>query len=142
VTVTAYAVAFAQAQLDDDEAGARACADNDGNLAWRDSPVQASAGDHTIRTSGARPVARIRESDSRAEDDGNVTRILDPHAVAAHIARYDPERALREVEAGRRVLARHRGCASWLPPCPDLRDLLARWAGRPGYDERWGPHGN
>jgi hypothetical protein len=68
---------------------------------------------------------------------------------ARHIVLHDPARALREVEAGRRILARHRGCPdgdgpceTWFghePPCPDLADLLVRWADRPGYRPEWAP---
>lgn len=94
---------FLTARLDEDEAAARACADNDGNLGWWDSPVRASPGDHTIRTTGSRPVARIREADSRGDD--SVPRILSPDAVAAHIVRSDPDRALREAAAKRARLA-------------------------------------
>lgn len=94
--------AFVRARLDEVEAAAKACADNDGNLGWRDSLVRASLGDHTIRTTGSRPVARIREADSRGDE--STPRILSPDAVAAHIARNDPERVLREVATWRRVL--------------------------------------
>lgn len=68
--------------------------------------------------------------------------------VAVHIARHDPARALREVEAGRRILERHRDdgygcqyCERWIGPgpCPDLADLLYRWAGHPDYDGAWAP---
>ena len=90
-------------RLDADEAAARACADNDGNLGWRDSPVQASLGDHTIRTTGSRPVARIRETDSRGDE--GTPRILSPDAVAAHIVRNDPARRLRRVRATRDLVA-------------------------------------
>ena len=62
-----------------------------------------------------------------------------------------PARVLREVEAGRRILARHQpdsyGCQycadgghniiSW--GCADLADLLARWADHPDYDQAWRP---
>jgi len=87
-------------------------------------------------------------------------------AVAEHIARYDPARALREVEAGRRILARHVHVPSttpWTGPdgtdfgcrecgyeddygtiaptgwCDDLRDLLYRWADHPDYRQEWRP---
>jgi hypothetical protein len=91
------------ANLAEDEAVALACADNDGNLGWRDSRVMASLGDHTIRTTGSRPVARIRESDSRGDE--SVPRILSPAAVAAHIVRNDPARRLRDVKATRDLVA-------------------------------------
>ena len=59
---------------------------------------------------------------------------------------------LREVEAGHRILARHRGCmwgAGYCgdgghgggdgDPCGDLADLLYRWADHPDYDPAWRP---
>lgn len=61
------------------------------------------------------------------------------------------ERALRDVESGRRALARHEDCAPWgggpcehagttdEPPCLDLRDLLWRWRGHPDYSRAWAP---
>lgn len=69
--------------------------------------------------------------------------------VARHVALHDPARALREVEAGQRILERHKFCGiPWgggqcdeaghvVPPCPDLADLLARWADHPDYDRDW-----
>lgn len=82
---------------------------------------------------------------------------FDPE-VGQHAERHDPARALREVEAGRRILARHGG-NHWCPdpqdrdwtvyeagervtltyPCGDLRDLLCRWADHPEYEESWKP---
>jgi hypothetical protein len=59
-------------------------------------------------------------------------------------------RALRDVEAGRRILARHAACSSgagyddmWTgpDPCPDMADLLYRWADHLDYDQKWKPHG-
>jgi hypothetical protein len=68
-------------------------------------------------------------------------------------ARSDPGRVLREVEAGRRILARHQPrslgrwqvCGNCRPvdpecpgdstsvpwPCPDARDLAVRWSDHP-----------
>ncbi len=60
-----------------------------------------------------------------------------------YLDRFGPARVLREVEAGRRILARHspvRGSlqtyCTWCPesvswPCPDIRDLAAIWNGHP-----------
>lgn len=79
--------------------------------------------------------------------------------VRAHAARQDPARTLREVEAKRRVVARHTphsmgGCRTcerphWgvpvcdhcerAAPCPDLRDLAAVYADHPDYQEGWRP---
>jgi Family of unknown function (DUF6221) len=60
------------------------------------------------------------------------------------------ERALRDVESGRRILARHTECAQrgtgpcWEFPgvgdlCRELADLLYRWTDHPDYDPRWKP---
>lgn len=85
-----------------------------------------------------------------------------PMAVAEHIARQDPARALRDVEAKRAILDRHRRQAQdrwndqrvigegtpfcgWCSdreeqadwPCPDVLDLAAVWSDHPGYDPSW-----
>jgi hypothetical protein len=91
--------------------------------------------------------------------------IYDP-ASGRHIVRHNPAQVLREVKAKRRVLERHRpprspaevpdnafsrcciGCGflgdTGIPPrtpdiddCPELRDLAAPFAGRPGYKVKW-----
>lgn len=89
-------------------------------------------------------------------------------AQSEHIACWDPTRGLLEVAAKRRVLERHRrprspaevpanvhsgccvGCGflgdDGIPPrtphvdlCPELRDLAAPYADRPGYKPAWRP---
>ena len=70
-------------------------------------------------------------------------------AADAFIARHDPARVLREVAAGRRILARHVRQPGQHPdfcrhdlrvlPCPDMRDLLARWDDHPDYRPEWKP---
>jgi hypothetical protein len=81
-----------------------------------------------------------------------------PRPVAEHIARWDPARVLAEIAAKRRILARHAeydfpynpddgpGDYAWTPrcdkcfepwPCPDLLDLAAPCAGRPGWRDGW-----
>lgn len=64
--------------------------------------------------------------------------------VYAHIARHDPARVLREVEAKRKILARHSddGFPSCIycgetAPCPDVRDVGAVWRDHPDYDPAW-----
>lgn len=74
-----------------------------------------------------------------------------------HIARHDPARVLREVEAKRRILDLHRrgesdecvvcdvgaqscGCLGWGDyPCATLRLLALPHANRPGYRDEWAP---
>ncbi|GED89337.1 DUF6221 family protein [Streptomyces sp. 6-11-2] len=69
-----------------------------------------------------------------------------------HMAEWDPERALREIDAKRQLLAIHRryvdepdqaclGCAGgieWVS-CPVVRTVAAVYADRPGYKESWRP---
>lgn len=74
-----------------------------------------------------------------------------PAEMATHIARFDPKRVLREVEAKRAILARHcpdrppyveycRECENTrLNECPELRDLAAIWSDDPDYREEWRP---
>lgn len=70
--------------------------------------------------------------------------------VAEHIARHDPARVLREVEAKRRAMGRHHdfqgrcaGCGNDLihpiTDCPELRDLAAAYADHPDYRAEWRP---
>lgn len=97
--------AFISARLGEAEAAAKACADYDGGLGWYDSPVRGS-GDHTIRAAGSNvAVCRVRLDDGTGDE--GVPRLLDADAVAEHIARHDPARVLREVAAGRLILAEH-----------------------------------
>ena len=75
--------------------------------------------------------------------------------IADHIARHDPARVLREVEAGRRILARYEDCLARMedPDYPQgvaadqareyedfvLPNLAAAWSGHPDYDQEWNP---
>jgi hypothetical protein len=154
-------VAFLTARLDEDEAVAKACPDESGHLNWFDSRVVAS-GDHTIRTcppsgmvagEGNRVVCRIRRVDTI--DDVGTYDLGDPDARAGHIARHDPARVLREVDAKRKILALHGAsiggtwCVTCDPgsdvsgdagawyPCLTLRTLAAVWSGHPDYDPDW-----
>ncbi|MER6027197.1 DUF6221 family protein [Streptomyces sp. NPDC001851] len=77
----------------------------------------------------------------------------DPVRLLTHVARHDPARVLRNVEAGRALLAEHRPAAdgrcrtcaataraSRAPaPCATLRLLALPFAGHPEYDEAWRP---
>ncbi|WP_328678224.1 DUF6221 family protein [Streptomyces sp. NBC_00322] len=78
--------------------------------------------------------------------------------IAQHVALHDPARVLRDVEAKRRVLARHTlgppigdpelpwdnrsDChydgEDW--PCPDILDVALPYASHPDYREQWRPH--
>lgn len=78
-------------------------------------------------------------------------------STAGHIVRHDPARVLREVQAKRRVLARHyrdergdcEGCGftgdlddartSAGEHCPELLDMALAFADHPDYDPSWSP---
>ena len=74
-------------------------------------------------------------------------------ATCMHDGRHSPARVLREVEAKRRILERHRGCGSGIgycddgghgwdgtdPGCAEMEDLAAPYSDHPGYDPRWKP---
>ena len=82
---------------------------------------------------------------------------MTPHADAVHIARHDPARVLREIDAKRQIIAKHPsinvsdlgsdcGTCVWPgtvmaapSPCPTLRLLALPYADRPGYREEWRP---
>ncbi|WP_405662004.1 DUF6221 family protein [Streptomyces sp. NBC_01166] len=50
--------------------------------------------------------------------------------IALHVALHDPARVLREIEAKRRILARH-ARDPW--PCHNLRDLASPYTDHPDY---------
>jgi Family of unknown function (DUF6221) len=54
-------------------------------------------------------------------------------AIALHVALHDPARVLREIEAKRRILARH-ARDRW--PSDDLRDLASPYTGHPDFPAR------
>ena len=104
--------AFLRARLDEDEAAARAAADGP----WTSSGPYVDA-----------PGAGIIMQARHTED-------------AAHAARHDPARVLREVEAKRAILAQ------WQAQPPDspvltnaLYQLAAVYSDHPGYRPEWKP---
>ncbi|MGW5351387.1 DUF6221 family protein [Streptomyces sp. NPDC004031] len=96
-------------------------------------------------------------ADGYTVDFGREARAGLPPAVAPHVALHDPARVLREVEAKRRVLARHGLSPAVgdpeLPwddrddcqydgdpwPCDDLLDFASPYAGHPDYPLRRPP---
>ncbi|WEO98994.1 DUF6221 family protein [Streptomyces sp. FXJ1.172] len=72
----------------------------------------------------------------------------DPVRMLNHVARHDPARVLRELEAKRALLGEHR---TWddgrcrtcregsRSPCTTLRLLAVPFAGHPGYEDLWRP---
>lgn len=74
-------------------------------------------------------------------------------SAAGHIARHDPARVLREVEAKRRILEHHSEstlpngihlgtcmtCDNWEMPCPTLRLLADPYSDHPDFRSEWAP---
>ena len=136
---------FITARLDEDEAVAKAAAGDGPEWTVRSHPADS---------------AMIRDNEGLVliYDEGTPT-----DKEAAHIARHDPARVLREVEAKRAIATMHQPydcmepkgqrchrCASdkayksgaaiheaW--PCPTLRALAAAWSDHPDYRPEWTP---
>jgi hypothetical protein len=133
--LTVDPVTFGQARLDEDRAAARACL----LLEWRIGPVTI-AGRNLEGTVDAHRTMTLAKGTNH-----------DPEGrCLVHAARHDPARVLREVEAGRRILARHTDCArgigrfagelrDGIAVCDELADLLYRWADHPDYQPAWLP---
>jgi hypothetical protein len=126
-------VEFIKARIDEDEATARAV-----EASWRCVP-------------GTGEIV--------ASDGTNAEVCGEAHweGVGEHIARHDPARVLREVEARRRTLARHHrdprgacvGCGfsgdldearTGAPEdCPELLDMASVWSDHPDCHSEWAP---
>ena len=133
--------AFLSARLDEDETAALAAGDDDTARSWTSFDI------------GGYPVI------GAGIDNGWGITVAGPpapsEAQARHIARHDPGRALREVEAGRRILYDHapqaKGqrtvcsrChygnplgANW--PCLTMESLAAVYSDHPDYRPEWAP---
>ena len=139
----ALIIAFNMARLDEDEKLAR-------QLSKGGNPAIGVAGRWNAYREGGDDGWAIEDDAARKPAPG----IIGNRTVAAHIARHDPARVLRQVAAGRRILARHHddghgycaGCPNgeisgdpeWeIDECPENRDLAATWADNPGYQQRW-----
>jgi Family of unknown function (DUF6221) len=144
-------VAFLTARLDEDEAMAAATPGigfQAQGLAWHEVDPDRQAG--------------------RIEDDCGYVVVYDEGAPtadqAAHIARHDPARVLREVAFKRTILAGHYPGATWAHdapeglkicageegdgdtwqmatrwPCPEIRALAAVWSDHPEWRPEWAP---
>jgi hypothetical protein len=128
---------FVRLQLGDDERVARAAADED--------PPPWHLDEHDGRIKSG-PYTVVHIEDSTPEPP-----------VAEHIARHDPARVLREVEAKRKVIELYEyAVAAWLldrdkpnPPTVHLGEkamaeavlqaLALPYSDRPGYREEWRP---
>jgi hypothetical protein len=137
--MTPNIVAFIRARLAEDERMALAACERGSAGRWRQEDPNREPG-------------RIYDdlNDIVTYDEGSPS-----EAQARHIAGHDPARALRGVEAKRRILAQHG--AEWQEgvghrcavvvhddtltfygrSCPTLRALAAEWSDHEQYDEEW-----
>jgi hypothetical protein len=155
---------FYAARLDEDEAVARAANVKQEDPEWWCSPVIAAQamGRHGAVTVRSRRDSAVMARVESVPGDDYPDEITDGTAVAAHIARHDPARVLREVAAKREILAFifqyeakidgewgccHSAGAIRLGECPEtppekidaLRVAVAVYSDHPDYDEEWKP---
>ena len=125
-------VAFLSARLDEDEAAANAAASVAGP-GWKYETYWPED-EGTTRTC------------VRSETDAFLADLYDAPDypdLAAHIARHDPARVLREVEAGRKILAMYRDAVAeagsvtveWLLAVVETKAAVYRE--HPDYDPAW-----
>ena len=122
-------IGFIKARLDEDEQAALTAQDDFGAV-WTVDEAMGSV-----------------RSDTGAD-------VLDePATPRAHIARHDPARVLREIDAKRRILARHTNCGTGIGycddgghawddedgprGCADLADLARPYSDHPQFREEW-----
>jgi hypothetical protein len=133
-------------QLDEDERIAKAATAGP----WRQHDTHLGQYGHTATVlSGDRNETDLRAwLPSMSQESWDEARNV--WADAAHIAEWDPERVLREIDAKRKIVAEHalngwvcntcdNGEAEQVFPCPTLRLLALPYADRPGYREEWRP---
>ena len=131
-------VAFLAARLDEDEAAATAVR-------------VARSADPAFREAAGRWTLREHPSESAMIRDGNGNVVVFDEGApsdeeAAHIARHDPARALREVEAMREILTAYvkteaggyRG-DGWIAFRFAVETLAEVWSGHPDYRPEWKP---
>jgi hypothetical protein len=125
-------IAFLRARLDEDEAAAQKAASGDGRFGGR---AHWSALGHGIVTDVADPDWGVVDLGPYIDDD----------ALAEHIARHDPARALRDVEAKRAMIAElTRWPFDYRPEADDATRLFVRLLGsvysdHPDYLPEWAP---
>ena len=127
-------VQFLRTRLDEDEQAARTWPDHQHN--W-----EACGPRHLSYASGS------GESVTAVNVGGDGTlgweRIYvkrDPGELAAHIARHDPARVLREVDAKRQLLDGHTPDYHWCPMGDSVLKMLALpYADHPDYRDDWRP---
>ena len=144
---------FIRARLDEDEAAARAADVKQADPEWYAVATHPALGGHKVRSRrDNRPIARVE--DLAGGDDEDVTSILDGRAASEHIARHDPARVLREVDAHRMLIEDHSGrhvCEDNMAgtvwdeeaedivedPCRVLRIIGSIYADHPDYRTDW-----
>ena len=134
-------VTWLRAQLDEDEVWALGANVKQGDPDWWVSPVVGTSR-YTVRSKrDNRPIARVETLDG---DEGELAAILDGGAVATHIARHDPARVLRDVEAKRKMLDDILQALYWIDGehntdhvADFLRLLALPYADREGYRPEW-----
>jgi hypothetical protein len=159
-------VAFLSARLDEDEQAAKAATNETGRWTW-DHGLGEQCNDPECPYGSL--LDQASESDTYAGTvlmDAHGYDVKAPWQGADHIARHDPARVLREVEAKRRIIHAHdrpHECLAltgsgehsvvdgqpwelWEPthtadhgPCLVLRLLALPYADHPDYREEWKP---
>ena len=137
---------FLAARLDEDEAAAREAADRDSG--------QWFMGD---KWNVYRAEDEARFDEDYQGDEHALVVYGNVESQSQHIARHDPARILREVEAKRKIVAEHAMEPGFLPPscsrcyetdddweallwpCPTIRALASVYSDHPDYDETWRP---
>jgi uncharacterized protein DUF6221 len=130
---------FLRDRLAEDEHAARAATWDEWDSAhWTARPPQAAYERYTVADHLDDGVVVV--TPENAEADG----------VGQHIARHDPARVLRDVEATRRILGEHdtegwkigdrvRDCQWNKRPCTTLRLLALPYSDHPDYRDDWRP---
>jgi hypothetical protein len=149
-------VEWLRLQLDDDERIAQVPSGNGYEPdIWEIQPSRSGRWSQVVSIS--RVLGEPIEAAGR-EDPQPVALVQSGRWEDRHIVNWDPDRVLREVEAKRKILARHASRDHFCPapidhdgyiwfeageerradiPCGDLRDLAAPYSDRPGFREEW-----
>jgi Family of unknown function (DUF6221) len=143
-----HLVAFLNARLDEDEAAA--------NEATPGSWYSFNSGHGDDWYVASRNYGQVSTGMHAEMENVEILMIERDHRDADFIARWDPARVLREVDAKRRILAEHRvweprwgctRCREWIGgipekvawPCPTVRALAAVYSDHPDCDPAWSP---
>jgi uncharacterized protein DUF6221 len=149
-------VEFLAARLDEDEAAIKAMGAEGAGRWWVGQRF-----DGSLDSEGSTVFVDVRRSDGLGYIHLGAPGVF-TGPTALHIARHDPMRVLAEVNAKRRVMARHcvtparrdyphlnacEGCGSAgygygyrtpdINKCPELRDLASAFDQHPDYDPAW-----